>query len=99
MVFNHSLRGAWVGGTDSGYRRDRLYARGIDVVYFSPLDSGARAHIDAVRAEGKVPGIYSDPHWYGLAGDGRAVEYRQRLDADIARLLGPGEPYFPDLEF
>jgi len=98
MAFDHMRKGTWVASTSSGYRRDRLYARGIDTVYFSPLDPGAPVHIAAVRAEGRIPGIYSDPHWYGLHTDGNALRYRQQLDADIVRLLRPGEPFFPDLE-
>lgn len=98
MSFDWRSRLTWIGRTDSGVVRQRLYDRGISGLGYSPLDPGAKVHMDAVRSEGKQPFLYSDPHWYGLAGDGSALKYRQQLDADCARLLKPGEMLMVDLE-
>jgi hypothetical protein len=93
-----TTRAVWIGRTDSGVVRARLYDHAINYLGYSPLDPGAKVHMDAVRTEKRIPFLYSDPHWYGLAGDGSALKYREKLDADCARLLQPGEPLMVDLE-
>ncbi len=90
------IRAVWITSTGSGVVRQRLYDRGITHIGYDPRDPGAKLHIDAVRSEGRVPFIFSDPRWYGL--EASALKYRQQLDADIARLLKPGEPYMVDPE-
>jgi hypothetical protein len=98
-VHDWNAKAVWVAQTNSGYDRQKLYQKGITTIYYSPLDPGAAAHIAAVRNEGRMPGLYTDPHWYGLAPDGNTVKYRQQIDADVARLLHAGEPLMIDLEF
>jgi hypothetical protein len=88
----------WIGRTDSGVVRQRLYDRDIGSLGLNPLDPGADVWAKAIRKEGAVPHWWSDPHHYGLAKDGSALAYRKQLDADLSRLALPGEMVMPDLE-
>lgn len=97
-MYGTMSRGTWVGRTDSGYSRSFLKAKGL-TPFYSPLDPGAVAHMTAWRSETNSEcGLYIDPHWYGLAADGHALDFRKVVDDAIASLLRPGEPVSLDLE-
>jgi hypothetical protein len=91
-------RVTWIGRTDSGVVRQRLYDRDIGTLLLSPLDPGRKAWDAAIRKEGAHTGRYIDPHWYGLAADGKALAFRQVCDAACTELVA-GEMLMLDLEF
>lgn len=87
----------WIGRTDSGVVRQRLYDRDIKTLLLSPLDPGRKAWDVAIRKEGGQTGRFIDPHWYGLAGDGNALAFRKVCDAACAELQS-SEMLMVDLE-
>lgn len=96
--FDWRSRLCWIGRTDSGVVRQRLYDRNILGIGLSVLDPGAPKWAAAIRNELGFPFWYSDPHWFGLAGDGSALKYRQQIDADMQRLAHPTDMLMLDLE-
>src|SRR3954467_5279824 len=96
--FNWRSRLAWIGRTDSGIVRQRLYDRGIYGLGLSLLDPGANTWAKAISTEAAFPFFYSDPHWHGLAGDGSALKYRQLLDSQLKALDDTGSMLMVDLE-
>jgi hypothetical protein len=87
----------WIGRTDSGVVRQRLYDRDIGTLLLSPLDPGRKPWLTAIRKEGASTGFYIDPHWFGLAADGKALAFRTLCDNFCIELL-PGEMLMLDLE-
>jgi hypothetical protein len=100
MSFDFRSRLTWIGRTDSGVVRQRLYDRGIHGVGLSLLDPGAKTWAAAVRKEAPAfPFFYYDPHWDGLAADGSALKARQRIDSLLVGVGAlPGELLMLDLE-
>jgi hypothetical protein len=99
MTMQLSDRSTWIGRTDSGIVRQRLYDRGITGLGLSLLDPGASTWAKAIRNEPGCPFFYYDPHWDNLAGDGSALKARQRIDALLLAVgAKPAEPLMLDLE-
>jgi hypothetical protein len=85
MDYDWRGRGCWIGRTDSGIPRSVLRDRyRMDTLLYSTLDPGAKVHIAAARNEGFQVGVYADPHWYDLAGDGHALDFRKKVDAAVS---------------